>query len=169
MQAEDGKKVNREKKDKLKQTNNIEKLTMADEKLKKISEKKENIENNYLGEIKIAPEVLAMIVSRIVLSIQGVAGLVAHSKGGFGTLLGVKEVEERVKVDLVDEKHMSAIISVIVEYGSVIIDVAKKVQNVVKNEIEYKTGLFVKSIDINVIGIQTLRKNVKITRKENRE
>jgi len=122
---------------------------------------KKDVTKNNLGEIKIAPEVLATIVSRIVINAQGVAGLVAHSKGGFGTLLGVKEMEEGIKVDLIDEKHMSAYISVIVEYGSVIIDVAKNVQSAVKSEIENNTGLMVKSVDINILGIQMAKKNTK--------
>lgn len=129
-------------------------------------EKIENIVKNNLGDIKIAPEVLATIVSRIVISIQDVAGLVAHSKSGFGTLLGVKEMEEGIKVDLIDEKHMSTYISVIVEYGSVIIDVAKNIQAVVKSEIENNTGLIVKSVDVNILGIQVAKKNIKTNQLE---
>ncbi len=122
---------------------------------------KKDVTKNNLGEIKIATEVLATIVSRIVINTQGVAGLVAHSKGGFGTLLGVKEMEEGIKVDLIDEKHMSAYISVIVEYGSVIIDVAKNIQSAVKIEIEKNAGLMVKTVDVNILGIQMAKKNAK--------
>jgi len=122
---------------------------------------KKDVTKNNLGEIKIAQEVLATIVSRVVINTQGVAGLVAHSKGGFGTLLGVKEMEEGIKVDLIDEKNMSAYISVIVEYGSVIIDVAKNIQSAVKSEIEKNAGLIVKSVDINILGIQMAKKNAK--------
>jgi uncharacterized alkaline shock family protein YloU len=126
-----------------------------------ITKKENNTVKNNLGEIKISPEVLAVVVSRIVINIQGVAGLIAHSKGGFGTLLGVKEIEEGIKIDLIDEKNMSAYISVIVEYGTVIIDVAKKIQSVVKDEIENNAGLTVKSIDVNIMGIQMAKKNSK--------
>ncbi len=116
---------------------------------------KKDVTEDSLGEIRIAPEVLATIVSRTVGNIPGVAGLVSHAKSGFGTLLGVKEIEEGIKVDLVDEKKtMSAYISVIVEYGAIIIEVAKRIQSVVKSEIEKNTGLQVKSVDINIMGIQ---------------
>jgi uncharacterized alkaline shock family protein YloU len=125
---------------------------------------KENNAKNNLGDIKIASEVLATVVSRIVINIQGVAGLIAHSKGGFGTLLGVKEIEEGIKIDLIDDKNISAYISVIVEYGTVIIDLAKKIQSVVKNELENNTGLNVKSIDVNIMGIQMAKKNSKLTK-----
>ena len=122
---------------------------------------KESISKDSLGEINIPPDVLAAIVSRIVSHIPGVSGLVQTSKGGFGTLLGVKEIEEGVKVDLSEDKTISTYISVIIEHGSIIIDLAKKIQSVVKNEIEEKTGLFVKTIDVNVMGLQMSGKNGK--------
>jgi len=122
-----------------------------------------NSEKSDLGEIEIAPEVLATIVSRIVIDIPGVAGFVSHSKSGLGTLLGAKEMEEGIKVDLADEKHMAAYISIIIKYGYVIIDVAKKIQFVVKEEIESNTGLVVKNIDVNIMGIQLSKKNIKST------
>ena len=116
--------------------------------------KKEEEPKDRLGDINIVPEVLATIVSRIVSNISGVAGLFAHSKSGIGTLLGVKEIEEGIRVDLTEGKLLSTFISVIVDYGSVIIDLAKKIQEVVKSEVEEKTGLVVKSVDVNIMGIQ---------------
>lgn len=116
--------------------------------------KKEEDLKDSLGDINIIPEVLATIVSRIVSNISGVAGLFAHSKSGIGTLLGVKEIEEGIRVDLTEGKSLSTFISVIVDYGSVIIDLAKKIQDVVKSEVEEKTGLLVKSVDVNIMGIQ---------------
>ncbi len=124
--------------------------------------KKENILKNNFGEINISPEVLATIISRIVSNISGVTGLVTHSKSGFGTLLGVKEIEEGIKVDLMEGKSISTCISVIVDYGSVIIDLAKKIQTVVKSEVENKTGLFVKSVDVNVMGVEMSGKHGRI-------
>lgn len=131
------------------------------EKVQKSEGKKEDTVKNHLGEIKIAPEVLATIVNRTVLNTSGVAGLVSHSKSSFGTLLGVKEMEEGIKIELSDEKSMSAYISVIIEYGFVIIDVAKEIQTIVKSEIENKTGLMVKKVDVNIMAIQMTKKNTK--------
>lgn len=160
MQKDD-KNLKSEKEKNGEQLTEISEKTKAKGKTENSTSIKKNVTKSNLGEIKIALEVLATIVSRIVINTQGVAGLVAHSKGGFGTLLGVKEMEEGIKVDLIDEKHMSAYISVIVEYGSVIIDVAKNIQSAVKSEIEKNTGLTVKSVDINILGIQMAKKNAK--------
>ncbi len=118
--------------------------------------------NDNLGEINISTEVLGMVVNRIVSNIAGVTGLFAHSKSGFGTLLGVKEIEEGIRVDLIDGKSVSFYISVIVGYGSIIIDLAKNIQSIVKKEVEEKTGLLVKSVDINVMGIQMSDKDSKV-------
>lgn len=133
---------------------------------KPVEKKTKNTYNNrkYPGEIKIAPEVLAMIVNRKTINVPGVAGLVSHSKGGFGTLLGVKEIEEGIKVELKENQHISAFISIIVEYGYIIIDVAKKIQQEVKKELKNNTGLIVDSIDVNVMGISLSGQNTTINR-----
>lgn len=106
-----------------------------------------------LGNINIVPEVIATIISRTVINIPGVAGLATHAKGGIGTLLGTKELEKGIKVDLVENKEVSATISVILEYGSVIIQVAKEIQKKVKEELETKTGLKVTGVNVNVQGV----------------
>jgi len=110
-------------------------------------------ESRNLGEVNIVPEVIATIISRTVISVSGVAGLATQSKGGIGTLLGIKELEKGIKVDLKENKEISTNISVIIEYGSVIIEVAKEIQKKVKEEIEIKTGLKVIEINVNVQGV----------------
>ncbi len=106
-----------------------------------------------LGEVNIVPEVIATIISRTVISIAGVAGLATHAKGGIGTLLGTKELEKGIKVDLKENKEVSTTISVILEYGSIIIQVAREIQKKVKEELENKTGLKVSSVDVNIQGV----------------
>ncbi len=107
----------------------------------------------FLGEVNIVPEVIATIISRTVISIAGVAGLATHAKGGIGTLLGTKELEKGIKVDLKENKEVSTTISVILEYGSIIIQVAREIQKKVKEELENKTGLKVTSVNVNIQGV----------------
>lgn len=123
-------------------------------------QKEEKVEaKEILGEVNIVPEVIATIISRTVIGIEGVAGLATHSKGGIGTLLGTKELEKGIKVDLRENKEVSTIISVILEYGSVIIQVANEIQKKVKNELETKTGLKVTGVNINIQGVHIEEKN----------
>ena len=148
IKEEDKNVVKEIKKKKLVNSNpKIKKLLLDDKKDKKTEEKK------ILGEVTIVPEVIATIISRTVIGISGVAGLATHSKGGIGTLLGIKELEKGIKVDLKENKEISANISVIIEYGSIIIEVAKEIQKRVKEEIEEKTGLKAIEINVNVQGV----------------
>ncbi len=122
--------------------------------IKKEEKKEEKVKaKEILGEVNIVPEVIATIISRTVISIPGVAGLATRAKGGIGTLLGTKELEKGINVDLRENKEVSTTISVIIEYGSIIIDVAKEIQKKVKGELEAKTGLKVTGVDINIQGV----------------
>jgi len=122
--------------------------------IKKEEKKEEKVKaKEILGEVNIVPEVIATIISRTVISIPGVAGLATRAKGGIGTLLGTKELEKGINVDLRENKEVSTTISVILEYGSIIIDVAKEIQKKVKGELETKTGLKVTGINVNIQGV----------------
>ena len=122
--------------------------------IKKEEKKEEKVKaKEILGEVNIVPEVIATIISRTVIRIPGVAGLATRAKGGIGTLLGTKELEKGINVDLRENKEVSTTISVILEYGSIIIDVAKEIQKKLKGELETKTGLKVTGINVNIQGV----------------
>ncbi len=131
-------------------------------KAKEVIKKEEIIpQQEILGVINIVPEVIATIISRTVINVPGVAGLATQAKGGIGTLLGTKELEKGIKVDLVENKEVSTTISVILEYGSVIIEVAKELQKKVKEELENKTGLKVTGVNINIQGVHVFSEEKK--------
>jgi len=149
-----------EKKEKKEKIVNVpaQKTEKIVEKMKKKENKKEKKEEKVqakeiLGEVNIVPEVIATIISRTVISVPGVAGLATRAKGGIGTLLGTKELEKGINVDLRENKEVSTTISVILEYGSIIIDVAKEIQKKVKRELETKTGLKIIGINVNIQGV----------------
>ena len=139
----------KEKKEKIEDvpTQKTEKIAGEIKKEEKVKAKE------ILGEVSIVPEVIATIISRTVIGIPGVAGLATRAKGGIGTLLGTKELEKGINVDLRENKEVSTTISVILEYGSIIIDVAKEIQKKVKGELETKTGLKVTGVNVNIQGV----------------
>jgi len=139
----------KEKKEKIEDvpTQKTEKIAGQIKKEEKVKAKE------VLGEVNIVPEVIATIISRTVIGIPGVAGLATRAKGGIGTLLGTKELEKGINVDLRENKEVSTTISVILEYGSIIIDVAKEIQKKVKGELETKTGLKVTGVNVNIQGV----------------
>jgi len=139
----------KEKKEKIEDvpTQKTEKIAGQIKKEEKVKAKE------VLGEVNIVPEVIATIISRTVIGLPGVAGLATRAKGGIGTLLGTKELEKGINVDLRENKEVSTTISVILEYGSIIIDVAKEIQKKVKGELETKTGLKVTGVNVNIQGV----------------
>ena len=140
------------KKEKKEKTGDV--TTQKAEKIAGEIKKEEKIKTKeILGEVNIVPEVIATIISRTVIGIPGVAGLATRAKGGIGTLLGTKELEKGINVDLRENKEVSTTISVILEYGSIIIDIAKEIQKKVKGELETKTGLKVTGINVNIQGV----------------
>ncbi|HHF09003.1 MAG TPA: Asp23/Gls24 family envelope stress response protein [Candidatus Atribacteria bacterium] len=102
-----------------------------------------------LGEITIAPEIIATLAAITTMKVPGVTGMAGLPQASLGTLIGKRELNKGVKVD-VKEKSVNLEISIAVDIEATIIEVARKVQQEVKQVIESKTGMKVNRIDINV-------------------
>lgn len=115
----------------------------------------ENIVNPEIeqnGNVNISDEVVSIIASLAASEVKGVAGMANSLSGGFAELLGKKNLSKGVKVSL-DAESVALDLSVIVEYGTKIPDVAWNVQEKVKNEVEAMTGLTVTAVNISVDGV----------------
>lgn len=115
----------------------------------------ENIVNPEIeqnGNVNISDEVVSIIASLAASEVKGVAGMANSLSGGFAELLGKKNLSKGVKVNL-DAESVALDLSVIVEYGTKIPDVAWNVQEKVKNEVEAMTGLTVTAVNISVDGV----------------
>ncbi len=104
------------------------------------------------GNVNIADEVVSIIASLAATEVKGVAGMGSSIPGGFAELLGKKSLSKGVKITMT-EKEVGLDLSVIVEYGCKIPDVAWELQEKVKNEVEAMTGLSVISVNVSVDGI----------------
>ncbi|MFW6287131.1 MAG: Asp23/Gls24 family envelope stress response protein [bacterium] len=102
-----------------------------------------------VGTIKIANEVVAIIASLAASEIDGVAGMSGGVGSGIAEMLGHKK---GVKVDTGDNECVVDI-SVIVEYGTSIPEVAENIQSNVKQAIESMTGLNAVEINVHVQGV----------------
>ena len=105
------------------------------------------IEEN--GNVNIADEVVSIIASLAAAEVKGVASM---GSTGFADLLGKKNLSRGVKL-AVDNKSVTLDLSVIVEYGAKIPDVAWELQEKVKSEVESMTGLNVAAVNISVDGV----------------
>ncbi|MFP4661894.1 MAG: Asp23/Gls24 family envelope stress response protein [Halanaerobiales bacterium] len=106
-------------------------------------------ETDNIGTIKIANEVVAIIASLAASEIEGVASMSGGVGSGIAEMLGHKK---GVKVENGDEECIIDL-SVVVEYGISIPDVAENIQQNVKDAIESMTGLNAVEINIHVQGV----------------
>lgn len=104
------------------------------------------------GSVNISNDVVSIVASLAASSVKGVSGMVSSMSGGIAELLGKKNMSKGVKVS-VSDKDVTLNLSIIVEYGSKIPDVAWEIQEKVKNEVEAMTGLNVVAVNVSVEGV----------------
>ena len=109
-------------------------------------------DNQNLGDIKIANEVVSIVAGLAATEVEGVAGMSGGIAGGIAEMLGRKNLSKGVKVE-VGDKETAVDLFVIIEYGSSIPDVAWRIQDNVRQAIEGMTGLDVIEINVHVQGV----------------
>jgi uncharacterized alkaline shock family protein YloU len=110
--------------------------------------------------IRIAEEVIETIVGIAASEVDGVAALSGSFADGLVGVLGRKNVRKGVKVQLDGEK-VSVDVSIIVDYGCKIHDVARCIQNKVRESVRNMTGMEVTDIVVNVVGINIKDESLK--------
>jgi uncharacterized alkaline shock family protein YloU len=106
-------------------------------------------EKTEMGTIQIAPEVIEVIAGMATIEVPGVAGMSGGFAGGIAELLGRKNLSKGVKVE-VGQRDAAIDVSVVIEFGTRIPEVASGVQHNVKNAIETMTGLNVLHVNVHI-------------------
>lgn len=115
------------------------------------------------GSVYFVSDVLATIAGLAVTEVEGVANTVSGS-GSFVDMFArkaqsnSKNLTRGIKVD-VDGNDVSVNVTIIVEYGFPVPEVAGDIQENVKKAIETMTGMNVKSVDVHVQGVSFEREN----------
>jgi uncharacterized alkaline shock family protein YloU len=109
-------------------------------------------ERTEMGVIQIAPEVVEVIAGLATVEIEGVAGMSGGLVGGIAEFLGRKNLSKGVKVE-VGEREAAVDVSIIVEYGYRIPELAANIQRNVKHAIESMTGLHVVEVNVHIHGV----------------
>lgn len=112
-----------------------------------------NIQTEMNGTITFANEVIATIAGLAAMDIPGVAGMCGSLAGGFAELLGRKNLAKGVKIQ-VEDNVVTVDIELIVDYGAIVPEVCKEVQQSVSKALETMTGLNVAAINITVQGVK---------------
>ena len=97
-------------------------------------------ENEELGTVKIADDVVAMIAGLAATEVQGVAAMAGNISNELMSKMGVKNLAKGVKVEVMG-KRVKTELALIIEYGHNIPAVSQRVQEKVKSTIENMTGL----------------------------
>ncbi len=122
-----------------------------------VEEENKNVNQEVVTEsdikgINISEEVVATIAR---IAAQEVKGVASMNASGIGEMFGRKPKGVKVQVG---EKDTVIDISLTVEYGARIPDIAWEVQNKVKTQVESMTGLNVVSVNVHVQGVNMPKK-----------
>ena len=109
-------------------------------------------EDENLGEVKIADEVVAIIAGLAATEVDGVSSMSGNTTREIIGKLGMKTLSKGVKVDVL-EGIVTVSLKLNLKYGYSIVDVSNKVQEKVKSAIENMTGLTVADVNIRIAGV----------------
>ncbi len=110
------------------------------------------MENKNYGQVKISEDVISIIASLAASEVEGIAQMSGTITGNIGEILGKKNFSKGVKVQ-VTENRADIDAYVHIEYGCIIPDTGKKVQENIKNTVETMTGLNVNHVNVYIQGI----------------
>ena len=105
--------------------------------------------------IKIANDAVATYAGIAVSEVPGVYGMTGTFAGITEAISGKKNLARGIKVDI-DGKNAKIDVSIIVDYGARIPDVAFEIQSRVKNTVETMTGLKVSEVNVHVQGVHAV-------------
>ena len=126
---------------------------MGEENTEEINEENLNQPTEESEGIQISDDVISIIAGKAVSEIEGVAGMAGGFAGGISEVLsGKKNLSKGIKADI-KENEAKIDVSIIVEYGVRIPDVAFEIQNRVKKAVETMTGLKVLCVNVHVQGV----------------
>ena len=109
-------------------------------------------ENDTIGEVRIADEVVAIIAGLAATEVDGVDSMAGNITNELVGKLGMKILSKGVKVD-VTEEHVSVDLYLNIKYGYNIPEVSERVQERVKSAIENMTGLTVLDVNVKIAGV----------------
>ncbi|MEW9669615.1 Asp23/Gls24 family envelope stress response protein [Ammoniphilus sp. 3BR4] len=112
-----------------------------------------DFEKTELGKIEIAPEVIEVITGLAAAEVEGVAHMSGGFVGDIAERLGRKNLAKGVKVE-VGKKEAAVDVYLIVKYGYKIPEVARNIQENVRQGIENMTGLKVVEVNVHIVDVE---------------
>lgn len=110
-------------------------------------------EERDTGKIKIESDVVAMIAGLAATDTEGVASMSSGITEGLAKRVSGRNVSKGVRVE-VGETEAAIDLRVIIKYGFKIHEVAKNLQQNVKDAVDSMTGLHVVEVNVHVEGVE---------------
>lgn len=110
-------------------------------------------DDDSLGKVEIAPEVIEVIAGIAVSEVTGVANMRGNIATNVSERLGKKRHGKGIKVELTDEGIKIDLYTVL-EYGVSVPKVAQQIQDSVRTTLRNMTALEILEINVHVVGIQ---------------
>lgn len=102
------------------------------------------------GDVYISEEVLEMIAGAAALEVEGVTGLAGGTVSE--QILGRKKLSKGISI-LWESDNITINVSIQIRYGSIIPEVAQKVQEAVMASVEATSSLHVAAVNVRVGGV----------------
>ena len=109
-------------------------------------------EDDSMGSVKIADDVVAMIAALAATEVDGVSSMNGNLTHEIMNKIGYKNLTRGVKVEVFNKK-VRVDLSIIIEYGYNIPGTSQKVQTKVQAAIESMTGLEVTDVNVRIAGV----------------
>ncbi len=114
------------------------------------------LEGSEMGEVKIHENVIASLVRRAALSIEGVSRLAGSTLvDNIAEIVGSRRMQARaIAVDMGEDNRVAVEIKLNLKFGFKVPQVAEQVQKAVIEEIEATTGMTVTKVNVVVQEIE---------------
>lgn len=110
-------------------------------------------DDQSIGTVQIADEVVAIIAGLAATEVEGVASMNGNITNELVGKLGMKSLSKGVKVDVLDNV-VCVDLNLNLEYGYSIPEICQTVQEKVKTAIENMTGLQVSDVNISIASVE---------------
>ena len=109
--------------------------------------------NNGLGCVKIADDVVAIIASLAASEVDGVSAMGGDITNELMSKVGMKKLTKGVKVDIINNV-VTVDLMVVLRYEVNILEASRLIQKKVKTAVENTTGLTVSDVNVRITGIK---------------
>ena len=110
-------------------------------------------EDEKIGTVKIADDVVAMIAAT---EVEGIAAMNGNMANELLSRVGVKGLAKGARVEIFNKK-VKVELAIVMEYGFNIPATCQRAQSKVKSAIENMTGLEVTDVNIRIAGINVAK------------